>query len=218
MTSIQTHLCFPPPLLRLSSSSGLAPSSWILIKISLFLPVLKGSSMVRYPFCSLPCIFANEVQLIPGLGLYSGILAIYFQYQSNESTGRTRTIVFYAICLLYVLSTFNFVSDFVALILEVSNNSICSKNIIFYQLCRHVIAKHFFFSLENVQVVLAGCCDFLAQSILVHIDHWTYHPFYSPKSSKIYRCWIVWGRNIRVVIIPSFLAVTYLGRLRGLRK
>ena len=70
----------------------------------------------------------------------------------------------------------------------------------------------FFFPLETLQIVLAGCCDFLAQSILVRINHWTYHLFYSPKSSKIYRCWIVWGRNVRVVIIPSFLAVTYLGR------
>ena len=43
-------------------------------------------------------------------------------------------------------------------------------------------------------------------------NHCTYHPFYSPKSSKIYRCWIVWGQNIRVVIIPSFLALAYLGR------
>ena len=138
MTSIQTRLRFPPPLLRLSSSKHLAPSSWILIQITSFLPVLKGSSMVRYPFCSLPCTFAKEVHLTPGLGLYSGIVAVYFQFQSNESTGRTTTIVFYAIGLLYVLSTLNFVSDFVALILEVSNNSICSKNIIFYQLCRHV--------------------------------------------------------------------------------
>ena len=101
--------------------------------------------MVRYPFCSLPCIFAKEVQLIPGLGLYSGLLAVYFQCQSNESTGRTTTIVFYAIGFLYVLSTLSFVSDFVALILEVSNNSICSKNIIFYQLCRHVPTQILFF-------------------------------------------------------------------------
>ena len=36
--------------------------------------------------------------------------------------------------------------------------------------------------------------------------------FYSPKSSKIYRCWIVWGQDIRVVIIPSFLAIAYLGQ------
>ena len=40
----------------------------------------------------------------------------------------------------------------------------------------------------------------------------TYHPFYSPKSSKIYRCWIVWGQVIGVVIVPSFLAITFLGQ------
>ena len=66
-------------------------------------------------------------------------------------------------------------------------------------------------TLEIVQLISSGC-DFLAQGILVRINHCTYHPFYSPKSSKIYRCWIVWGQNIRVVIIPSFLAVAYLGR------
>jgi hypothetical protein len=36
--------------------------------------------------------------------------------------------------------------------------------------------------------------------------------FTHPKISKIYRCWIVWGQNIRVVIIPSFLAIVYLGQ------
>ena len=30
---------------------------------------------------------------------------------------------------------------------------------------------------------------------------------------KIYRCWIVWGCNIRVVIVPSFLAFAFLGPL-----
>ena len=63
-----------------------------------------------------------------------------------------------------------------------------------------------------VQIIASGCCDFLAQCILVRINHCTYHSFYSPKSSKIYRCWIVWSRNIRVVIIPLLSAVLYLGR------
>ena len=30
---------------------------------------------------------------------------------------------------------------------------------------------------------------------------------------KIYRCWIIWGYSIRVVIVPSFLAFAYLGPL-----
>ena len=63
-----------------------------------------------------------------------------------------------------------------------------------------------------MQSIASGCCDFLAQCILVRTNHCNYHPFYSPKSSKIYRCWIIWGQNIRVVIIPLFLAVAYLGR------
>ena len=34
----------------------------------------------------------------------------------------------------------------------------------------------------------------------------------SPKSfKKIYRCWIVWGQNIYVVIIPSLMALAYFG-------
>ena len=30
--------------------------------------------------------------------------------------------------------------------------------------------------------------------------------------SKICRCWIVWGKKIHVVIIPLFLAITYIGQ------
>ena len=65
-----------------------------------------------------------------------------------------------------------------------------------------------------IQSTVNGCCDFIAQCILVRINHssCTYHPFYSHKPSKIYRCWIIWGKNIRVVIIPLFMAVTYLGQ------
>ena len=167
--------------------------------------------MVRYRFCSLPCTFAKENQLFLDLGLYCGLFAIYLQCQSNKSTGRMATIVFYAICLLYLLSTVNFVIDLVATILEVSDISICSKNIIFLSVAQLRINAPIF-SIAIVQSISNGCCDFLAQCILVCINHSTYHPLYSPKSSKIYRCWIVWGQNIRVVIIPLFLAITYLGR------
>ncbi|KAF8811392.1 hypothetical protein BYT27DRAFT_7134400 [Phlegmacium glaucopus] len=43
-----------------------------------------------------------------------------------------------------------------------------------------------------IQGTVTGCSDFVAQSIL------------------IYRCWIVWGCNIRVVIFPSILAFVFL--------
>ena len=100
--------------------------------------------MVRYPLCFL----LKKFNYFPVLGLYSGMLAIYFQCQSNKSTGRTTTIVFYAICLLYILSTVNFSLDLVTLMLGVSNNSICSKNIIFYQLCSQVSVRHGFLPLK----------------------------------------------------------------------
>ena len=68
------------------------------------------------------------------------------------------------------------------------------------------------YRLSMLQITTNGCCDFLGQCILVCIIHRTCHPSYSPKSSKIYRCWIVWGKDIRVMIIPSFLAIAYLGQ------
>jgi hypothetical protein len=85
------------------------------------------------------CTLAEEVQLLPGLGFYSGIFAMYLQRPPNQSTGRTANILFYALCLLYVLSTITFVVDLVTNVLEqVSNNPIC-KNIIFLnQLCRRI--------------------------------------------------------------------------------
>ena len=65
-----------------------------------------------------------------------------------------------------------------------------------------------------IQSVASGCCDLIAQCIMVCINHCTYlnPPFYSPsKSSKIYLCWIVWDKNVRLVIIPSFMAIAYIG-------
>ena len=75
-------------------------------------------------------------------------------------------------------------------------------------------AQLMIFRLGIVQTVVSGCCDLIAQCIMVRINYCTYlnHPFYSTKSSKIYRCWIVWDQNIRFVIIPSFLAIAYIGR------
>ena len=69
------------------------------------------------------------------------------------------------------------------------------------------------FRLSIVQGTVNGCCDFIAQCTLVRINHCTYHHLsYLPKSSKIYRCWIVWGKNIWVVLVPSFLAIIYIGQ------
>ena len=75
-------------------------------------------------------------------------------------------------------------------------------------------AQPVMYHLSIVQTIASGFCDFIAQCIIVRISHssYTYHPFCSPKILKIYRCWIVWDQNIHVVIIPSFLAIAYLGQ------
>ena len=90
--------------------------------------VLKGFYTVRYSFQHQIVSLSNEVQLLfPGLlGLYSGIFAMFLKCQLNKSTGRRLTIVFYALCLLYILSTFTIVCDLVVVILqlEVSHISI----------------------------------------------------------------------------------------------
>ena len=103
---------------------------------------------------------------------------MYLQYQSNNckstQAGRSTAIVFYAICLLYVLSTVDFVIDLVAIILAVSNNSIRSKNIIFYSVVQSEspnCASSLLYSIGNVQTTASGSCDFLAQCILVRINH-----------------------------------------------
>ena len=75
----------------------------------------------------LTCTLAKK-KIIPGLGLYTGIFAMYLQCPPNKT--RTATILFYALCVLYVLSIAAIVGDLVTCVLQVSTNSIC-KNIIF---------------------------------------------------------------------------------------
>jgi hypothetical protein len=170
-----------------------------------------------FVLCALNLTLAKEVRLFLGLGIYSAIFAIYLQCPLKES--RTAIIVFYVLCLLYVLSMATVVFDSLQNILAVSNYSICK--IIIMQMRIGALSPQFqngsqsmLFRITIVQLeCIANClCDFIAQCILVRTNHQTYHPFYSPKSSKIFRCWIVWGKDIRFVIVPSFLAITYLGR------
>ena len=74
---------------------------------------------------------AKEVRLFPDLGIYSGIFAIYIQMASKDS--RTTSIVFYALCILYVLSTAAVISDLLNLLVNsnVSNNFICEISFIY---------------------------------------------------------------------------------------
>jgi hypothetical protein len=165
---------------------------------------------------ALTCMLAKEVQFFLGLGIYSGIFAIYLQCPLKES--RTANVVFYVLCLLYVLSMATVVFDLLETIFHVSNNSICKITIMQMRIGalspqdQKNDSQSMAFHINIVQTVANGSCDFIAQCILVRINHRAYHSFYSPKSSKIFRCWIVWGKDIRVAIIPSFLAIAYIGQ------
>ena len=70
--------------------------------------------------------------LFPGLGIYTGIFVMYLHSTSENSTGRTRPTIFYALCVLYVLSAVTVVGDLVGDIFTyVSTNNYTHKNIIF---------------------------------------------------------------------------------------
>ena len=140
------------------------------------------------------CTLAKEVQIFPGLGIYSGIFAIYLQYALTRKESRTATIVFYGLCLLYVLSTVSVVSDLLANTIEVSNK-ILSVRLSFFLLVMQfrintlpvqlqIDSNSLLFRLLFVQITINGCCDLIAQCSLVRINHCTYHLFYSSKSSK----------------------------------
>ena len=62
-----------------------------------------------------------------------------------------------------------------------------------------------------VQVTVFSCCGFISDSTLVRTARAVYRSNYLSKSSQIYRCWIVWGCNISIVIVPSILAFACLG-------
>ena len=119
---------------------------------------------------------AKEVQLFPGLGIYSGIFITYLQCRSPES--RTANMVFYALSVLYILSTASVVVDLLSITIAVSNNSI-RKNIIFLSFMQLYTGLNtlpvqlqldlysILFRIVIVQTVLFGCCDVIGQCILV---------------------------------------------------
>ena len=119
---------------RLSSSS---PSTVFMISFNeSFLISLCLEWFLYGKICALTLNLAEEIELFPGTGLYSGIFAIYLQCPKKDS--RTGIIVFYLLCLLYVLSTATVVCDLLSATVayssqyKVSNNLICNlKNMFF---------------------------------------------------------------------------------------
>jgi hypothetical protein len=83
------------------------------------------------------CTLAKEVHLFLGLGVYTGIFALYLQCPLRES--KTAIIVFYVLCLLYALSMATVAMDLLEGVLTVSNNSI--RKIIIIQM--RIVDMHY---------------------------------------------------------------------------
>jgi hypothetical protein len=173
--------------------------------------LVSGRLLLRWDICSI-----TSITVTPFLksyfisGLYSGIFALHFQiYALGEADGRKQNIIFHALWVLYVLSAIVIASDsaIFVFIVFVSDN----ERLLFLTWCWSVLQNDdntmtYYLTIANI--IVFACCDFIAQSIIVRT---IIHSIYSSNFSKIHRCWIIWGRNIRVVIIPSMLAFAYLG-------
>jgi hypothetical protein len=152
---------------------------------------------------------------------------MYLQSKIGE-TNNTPSLLFYLLCILYILSVATLAGDITDFIFTVSHHSIRNTTLFFF--LQSVVqfldtsrpnTNSLLIHLAFLQITVTGLCDFLAQIILVRIAKLLQNlpnRFYSFKySQKIYRCWVVWSCNTRVVIIPSFLSIAFLGEFNPLR-
>ena len=96
--------------------------------------------------CAFTCTLVKEVHLFPGLGLYSGIFATYcgqyFKLQRSRNKSKRASIIFYALCALYVLSTVNAVLDLIAIIIEIVSNCPLARISFLKIQCRTILIIH----------------------------------------------------------------------------
>ena len=89
-------------------------------------------------------------------------------------------IIFYVLCLLYVLSTATVVCDLLNTLIasDVSNNSLCNlKNAVSLSVLQDALSLQLQIDIESmyyhllfVRKTVTGCCDVIAQFILVRIN------------------------------------------------
>jgi len=117
-------------------------------------------------------------------GIYSAIFYMYIRHQASKELGiDKRNILLYPLCILYILSTVAVTLDVVWPLMskKISTTLSPSEPILF----RLEVA-------DCMLITVNALCDFISQGIL------------------IYRCWVIWSRNIRVIIIPSILSFAFL--------
>ena len=100
---------------------------------------------------------AKAVQHCAIPGLYSGIFVIYLQHRgSPKSTDRAKNVLFYALLVLYALTTAIIIVDMLVVF--------CHCLTLFQLILQNV---EILYHLEIIQGTLFAFCDVIAQSILV---------------------------------------------------
>lgn len=120
------------------------PWSSILRSLSTLDYVSKASCTVRYLFDECQNL-SKAVQNYYVAGLYSGIFIMYLQYHASKKEDDS-SILFYALCLLYMLCVAMISVDIAAsvVIREVSNNKHFYTILNANQLCRTATASTLF--------------------------------------------------------------------------
>ena len=107
-------------------------------------------------------------------GLYSGIFIMYLQYQASKKETEN-PIIFYALCVLYILCVAMISADIAAYVThDVSSNA----HIHLYNF--DSVQNNIGNSISLVQAILFGCDDFIVQCILVRTTaaEGAYHQIY----------------------------------------
>ena len=108
---------------------------------------------------------------------------MYLQYQfSTKCADKRANIIFYSHCTLYVLSTALAASDVASQLINVRINSVPSNDNLLLSIVQSLGT---YYGVYITASVLSGCCDFIAQSILVRINHaYAYHLFIHPNFQR----------------------------------
>jgi len=112
---------------------------------------------------------------------------MYIRCASKELGIGRRNILLYVLCILYILSTTTvFLDTTLSLLMNKINLGGPEEPLVFR-----------YKALDYTSNAINGMCDFISQGIL------------------IYRCWVIWDRNIHVVIIPSVFSLVFLATWLG---
>ena len=156
---------------------------------------------------------AKAVQHCSISGLYSGIFAIYLQHcGSQQSTDRAKNILFYALWVLYALTTATIIVD----MLEFCWNDPVSMDdhpcLTLFQLVLQNI--EILYHLLIIQNTVFAFCDVIAQFILVRPTGDAYHHLSnSSKDISLLGCVALQHSCCDRYVIPSIRILRYIGSL-----